>query len=198
MKKFFRILLCAALLLAVFSPALAQEEVTVEFVQWWEPELPEGSFRAIMDDFEAQNPGIKVKLISNPFASTRDLVVSGAATGTLSDVVGLDGAWINDLVKQGALLPMDSYMAADEAFNADDVAASVKVNDETYMFAVASFTYHLFANTGLLKAAGIDEMPKTWSELKRSARLSAKRILTPTVGISPFPRSTAARARISS
>ena len=166
MKKFFSILLCAALLLAVFSPALAQEEVTVEFVQWWEPELPEGSFRAIMDDFEAQNPGIKVKLISNPFASTRDLVVSGATTGTLSDVVGLDGAWINDLVKLGALLPMDSYMAADEAFNADDVAASVKVNDETYMFAVASFTYHLFANTGLLKAAGIDEMPKTWSEFE--------------------------------
>ncbi len=170
MKKIFSILLCAALLLAAFAPALAQEEVTVEFVQWWEPELPEGSFRAIMDDFEAQNPGIKVKLISNPFASTRDLVVSGAATGTLSDVVGLDGAWINDLVKQGALLAMDGYMAADEGFHADDVAASVKVNDETYMFAVASFTYHLFANTGLLEAAGIEEMPRTWSEFEAACK----------------------------
>lgn len=165
MKKLLSILLSAALLLALCAPALAETgDVTIEFVQWWEPELPEGSLRAIMDDFEAANPGIKVKLISNPFASTHDLVVSGAATGTLSDVVGLDGAWVNDLVNQNALLPMDAYMAADEGFNADDVAAAVKVNDETYMFAVANFTYHLFANTQLLNDAGIEEMPKTWSE----------------------------------
>ena len=165
MKKMLSILLCAAMLLTLCAPALAESnDVTIEFVQWWEPELPEGSFRAIMDDFEASNPGIKVKLISNPFASTRDLVVSGAATNTLSDVVGLDGAWVNDLVNQNALLPMDGYMAADEGFSADDVAASVKVNDGTYMFAVANFTYHLFVNTKLLKDAGIETMPKTWSE----------------------------------
>ena len=165
MKKLLSILLSAALLLALCAPALAETgDVTIEFVQWWEPELPEGSLRAIMDDFEAANPGIKVKLISNPFASTHDLVVSGAATGTLSEEVGLDRAWVNDLVNQNALLPMDAYMAADEGFNADDVAAAVKVNDETYMFAVANFTYHLFANTQLLNDAGIEEMPKTWSE----------------------------------
>jgi multiple sugar transport system substrate-binding protein len=76
---------------------------TLEFTQWWEPELPEGAFRALMDEFEAQNPGIKVELISGPYATTKEQVVAGAAAGTMSDVVGLDGAWVSDFVKQGSL-----------------------------------------------------------------------------------------------
>ena len=165
MKKVLGILLCTVLLFTCCAPVLAESgDVTIEFAQWWEPELPAGSLRGIMDNFEAANPGIKIKLISNPFSSTRDLVVSGAATGTLSDVVGLDGAWVSDLVSQNAILPMDSYMVADTSFNADNVAASVKLNSSTYMFAIANFTYHLFVNTTLLKDAGINEMPKTWTD----------------------------------
>ena len=38
-------------------------DVTLEFAQWWEPELPDGTFRALMDKFEEQNPGIKVELL---------------------------------------------------------------------------------------------------------------------------------------
>jgi multiple sugar transport system substrate-binding protein len=33
-------------------------EVTLEFAQWWEPELPAGSLRKLMDRFESENPGI--------------------------------------------------------------------------------------------------------------------------------------------
>ena len=40
----------AFLLLAfVFAP-VAAEDVTLEFAQWWEPELPAGEFRALMED----------------------------------------------------------------------------------------------------------------------------------------------------
>lgn len=162
MKKVWSILLALTLVLSMCGTVLA-EDITIEFVQWWEPELPEGSFRQIMDEFEAQNPGIKVKLISNPFASTHDQVVSGAAAGTLSDVVGLDGAWVADLVKQGAILPMNSFMEADANFSAEDIAASVTIDGETYMMAIATFTYHLFANTDILEAAGVETMPEDWT-----------------------------------
>ena len=47
-------------------------EVTLEFTQWWEPELPDGTFRALMDQFEKENPGIKVELLSGPYASTKE------------------------------------------------------------------------------------------------------------------------------
>ena len=84
--------------------------VTLEFSQWWEPELPEGSLRGLMDKFEAANPGIKVKLLSGPFASTKEQMVAGAAAGTMADVVGLDGAWVSDFAKQGAITDLSTLM----------------------------------------------------------------------------------------
>jgi multiple sugar transport system substrate-binding protein len=147
----------------------AKGPVTIEFIQWWEPELPAGSFRAIMDAFEAQNPDIKVKLVSGPYSSTRDQIVTGAATGTLSDVVGLDGAWVNDLSKQGAIAEMDSLMAAAK-YDSSQIAAIIKLDSKSYMFPVASFVYPIFVNLDLLKAAGIDKAPATRSEFIAAAR----------------------------
>ena len=147
----------------------AKDPVTIEFVQWWEPELPAGSFRTIMDSFEAQNPDIKVKLVSGPYSTTHDQIVAGAASGTLSDVVGLDGAWVNDLAKQGAITEMDSLMASDK-YDPSQIAAIIKLDKKSYMFPVASFVYPVFVNLDLLKAAGISKAPATRSEFLAAAR----------------------------
>ena len=105
MKKIVLALMVALLLLTGVSMA---QDVVLEFQQWWEPELPEGSFRAILDDFEAANPGIRVETISGPYLTTKDQIIASAATGTMADVVGLDGAWVNVLWKQGALAQPDA------------------------------------------------------------------------------------------
>jgi multiple sugar transport system substrate-binding protein len=147
----------------------ARAETKLEFIQWWEPELPAGALRGIMDDFEAQNPGIKVTLVSGPYATTHDQIVVGAASGTLSDVVGLDGAWVNDLAKQGAIAPLDDLMAASK-FDANQVAAIIKVGGKSYMFPVASFVYPVFVNLDLMKAAGVTSMPQTRKEFVEAAR----------------------------
>ncbi|PIE36124.1 sugar ABC transporter substrate-binding protein [candidate division KSB3 bacterium] len=164
MKKAVLFALCV-----VMMSSFAWADVTIEFIQWWEPELPEGSLRAIMDDFEAQNPGIKVELISGPYANTRDQVVTGAATGTLSDVVGLDGAWVNDLAKQGAIAPLDALMASAD-YDSSQVAAIIKLDGKSYMFPVASFVYPLFINLDLLEAAGIESLPTNRSEFVEAAK----------------------------
>jgi multiple sugar transport system substrate-binding protein len=145
------------------------DTVTIEFIQWWEPELPAGSFRAIIDRFEAQNPGIKVKLISGPYSNTRDQIITGAATGTLSDVVGLDGAWVNDLAKQGAITALDSLMASTN-FDPNQVAAIIKINGNSYMFPVASFVYPIFINLDHFSAAGIVNPPQNRTEFLQAAR----------------------------
>ena len=147
----------------------AQAQVNLEFIQWWEPELPAGALRGIMDDFEAQNPDIKVTLVSGPYASTRDQIVIGAASGTLADVVGLDGAWVNDLAKQGAIAGLDELMTA-SGFDASEVAAIISLNGNSYMFPVASFVYPVFVNLDLLEAAGVEGMPTTRSEFVEAAR----------------------------
>ena len=163
MKRAVLLALCFVLM-----SSFAWADVTIEFIQWWEPELPEGSFRGIMDEFEAQNPGIKVNLISGPYSNTRDQIVTGAATGTLSDVVGLDGAWVNDLAKQGAIAAMDDLMAATD-YDASQIAAIIKLDGKSYMFPVASFVYPIFVNLDLLKAAGV-ELPTSRSEFVEAAK----------------------------
>ena len=122
-----------------------------------------------MDGFEAANPGIKVKLVSGPFSATHDQIVAGAASGTLSDVVGLDGAWVNELAKQGAIAPMDSMM--DETkFDRSQMADIIKVDGKSYMFPLASFVYPVFVNLDMAKAAGVDKLPSTRTEFADAAK----------------------------
>jgi multiple sugar transport system substrate-binding protein len=147
--------------------ALAQ--TNIEFIQWWEPELPAGALRGIMDDFEKANPDIKVTLVSGPYSATHDQIVVGAASGTLSDVVGLDGAWVNGLAKQGAITSMDPLMDQSK-FDRSQVAAIIKVDGKSVMFPLASFVYPVFVNLDLAKAAGVDRMPTNRTEFAAAAK----------------------------
>lgn len=145
------------------------EAVTLEFTQWWEPELPSGEFRKLMDQFETENPGIKVKLISGPYASTKQQVVAGAAAKTMSDVVGLDGAWVSDFVNQGAIASLSDLMSK-AGYKDSQLASQIKLNGATYMIPVVNFVYPVFVNTDLLNKAGISKLPSTRSEFAAAAK----------------------------
>jgi multiple sugar transport system substrate-binding protein len=146
-----------------------QGPVTLEFAQWWAPELPDGSFQELMTQFESQNPNIKVKLLSGPYASTKQQLVSGAASKTLPDVVGLDGAWVNDFAKQGALTDLSALMA-EAKYDESQLASQIKVDDKTYMIPVVNFVYPLFVNEDLLSKAGVKAAPNNRSEFLDAAK----------------------------
>ena len=146
----------------------ASGEVVLEFAQWWEPELPEGSFRALMDEFEAANPGIKVELLSGPYSTTKEQVVAGAAAGTMSDVVGLDGAWVSDFVKQGSLADLTALMDA-SSYDQAQLASQIQIDGSTYMIPVVNFVYPLYTNDDLLSAAGVSAPPTNRSEFRAAA-----------------------------
>ncbi|NTH74150.1 sugar ABC transporter substrate-binding protein [Agrobacterium rhizogenes] len=167
-RKFSKTLRVAAAAWALCATA-AFADTTIEFIQWWEPEMPAGALRHIMDDFEAKNPGIKVTLVSGPYATTHDQIVVGEASGTLSDVVGLDGAWVNGLAKQGAIASMDELMTKAN-YDKSQIADIIKVDGKSVMFPLASFVYPVFVNLDLAKAAGVDTMPTTRSEFAAAAK----------------------------
>ncbi|UCH27147.1 MAG: sugar ABC transporter substrate-binding protein [Trueperaceae bacterium] len=161
MNKAFRSLV--TLVAFIVAGIVLAQNVTLEFAQWWEPELPAGEFRALMDEFEAQNPGISVELISGPYSTTRDQIVAGAATGTMADVVGLDGAWVNDFVRQGSLASLTALMG-DAGYDDSELAAQIQLGGSTYMIPVVNFVYPVFVNEDLLEQAGVDAPPSTRSE----------------------------------
>jgi multiple sugar transport system substrate-binding protein len=168
-KKLVILLLILAVTLMTSVTMMAQSDgVTLEFSQWWEPELPAGEFRALMDEFEAQNPGITVELLSGPYSATRDQIIAGAATGTMADVVGLDGAWVNDFVRQGSLANLSELMS-NAGFDDSELAAQIQLNNSTYMIPVVNFVYPVFVNLDLLEAAGVEGLPSTRSEFAAAA-----------------------------
>lgn len=143
--------------------------VTLEFAQWWAAELPDGSFDAMMADFEAKNPGIKVKLLTGPYASTKQQLVTGAASKTLPDVVGLDGAWVNDFAKQGAITDMSTLMQQ-AGYDPSQLASQIQLDGKTYMIPVVNFVYPLFVNQDLASKAGVTAVPTNRSEFLDAAK----------------------------
>jgi len=143
--------------------------VTLEFAQWWGAELPAGSFEKMMSDFTAQNPNIKVKLLSAPYASTKQQLVSGAASRTLPDVVGLDGAWVSDFAKQGAITNLSALMSSAK-YDSSQLASQVQIKGKTYMIPVVNFVYPLFVNKDLLAKAGVTTVPSTRTEFLDAAK----------------------------
>lgn len=144
-------------------------EVTLEFAQWWEPELPKDALRGLMDTFEKENPGIKVKLLSGPYASTKEQLFAGAAAGTMSDVVGLDGAWVNDFAKQGALADLTSLMK-EQKYDDKDLASQIQVDGKTYMIPVVNFVYPMYTNDALLSKAGVSAPPSNRTDFASAAK----------------------------
>ena len=144
------------------------EEVTLEFAQWWEPELPDGALRGLMDRFEEENPGITVELLSGPYASTKEQVVAGAAAGTMSDVVGLDGAWVSDFVNQGAITDLSALMT-EAGYDEGQLASQIQIDGATFMIPVVNFVYPMFTNDDLLAQAGVTAPPTNRSEFSAAA-----------------------------
>jgi multiple sugar transport system substrate-binding protein len=143
-------------------------DVTIEFAQWWEPELPDGEFRALIDKFEEANPEITVKLVSGPYASTKEQLFAGAASGTMPDVVGLDGAWVNDFASQGVIADLTALMEEND-YDDSQLATQIQVDDSTYMIPVVNFVYPMFTNDDLLAQAGVDAPPTTRTEFADAA-----------------------------
>ncbi|WP_194764575.1 ABC transporter substrate-binding protein [Microbacterium sp. UFMG61] len=143
-------------------------DVTIEFAQWWEPELPDGEFRALIDEFEDANPGITVKLVSGPYASTKEQLFAGAASGTMPDVVGLDGAWVNDFASQGVIADLTALMEEND-YDDSELASQIQVDGSTYMIPVVNFVYPMFTNDTLLADAGVAAPPATRTEFADAA-----------------------------
>lgn len=147
----------------------ANQKVTLTFSQWWAPEMPKGALQGIVDSFQKEHPDITIKLISAPFASLQTQTISQAASGTLPDIVGLDGSWVNPLYKQGALYNLSNAMKSAK-YDDSDLASQVGFNGSTYMIPVVNFVYPLFSNNAILAKAGITTPPTSWSEFSADAK----------------------------
>jgi len=166
------VILTMTLFVFVFSAFAQDDLIKIEFMQWWQPEMKEGSFDQMIKDFEAENPNVKVDLVSLPYAEVRDQIMIQAAGGTLPDVVGVDPQWMHTLIKYDVIENLDPYIEKDRL----DVSnlALKRVKGSAWIFPVTSYVYPLFYNIDLLSEAGLSDPPKTREEFLEYAKILTK------------------------
>ena len=143
-------------------------EVTLEFQQWWGVELPEGFLAEVCQKFTDET-GIKIELLSNPYADTKTQIAAGAAAGTMADVVGLDGAWVYDFAKQGSITNLTALMES-TGYDDSQLSDQIKYEGNTYMIPVVNFAYPMYVNMDILEVAGVTELPTTRTQFMETAR----------------------------
>jgi ABC-type glycerol-3-phosphate transport system substrate-binding protein len=85
------------------APAASEKTLTVWGFVWTADWLD-----AIAPGFEAQNPGVNVKVERFEYDPYQEMVLTTLASGQgVPDVVTLDPMWAGDLIRGGTVLPLD-------------------------------------------------------------------------------------------
>jgi multiple sugar transport system substrate-binding protein len=175
-KRIDRILLVAALaalaaaLIFKLSMAVLRPVTTLVFSQWWRDEMEKDALESLIREFEALNPGVRVRLDTVTYETMRERLAAmaapapeGAAPEWQPDVIGLEQRWLWDLIQQGVLEPLDAYLEEPEF-------GSVIPQDQREALPLVSFINLLFYNIDLLQGGNFYRPPKTRSEFTSYAQ----------------------------
>lgn len=183
MKKITAMFLAAAMVLSLAACGTGKDgddnsgkdkktgessEIVLEFQQWFDNEMEEGYLQSVCDAFYEET-GIKIKLLSNPYADTKTQLEASAAAGTMADIVALDGGWIYDYANQGLLAELDDLYEETD-YDPADIAAGIKVNGSLYAQPLVNFPSMMAVNQDLLKDAGVEKLPETWTEFEEACK----------------------------
>lgn len=165
-------LLLAVLMAALLTPlaSLAEEPVTIEYWQYFY-ESKVNLIDALIPEFEAQNPGIKVVHQTFPYDSYQEKLAAAIAAGEGPDIVNLFYGWVPKYVKSGVLkeLPLDAFP---QEVVETEFAPMVQINKfdgKYYTIPIAVRTLGLFYNKDILAAHGFDAPPATAEEMLEMA-----------------------------
>ncbi|MBS6644519.1 MAG: sugar ABC transporter substrate-binding protein [Clostridiaceae bacterium] len=141
----------------------------------WHHETPAHrikAWQAVMDGFMAENPGIKVTQEAVLWDDAMQKLLSATRAGTLPDIHAVSDAQWSTSFLAGSIIPIDDIVKEiDEAeqFNPDSLK-SYHYDGHDWAVPINSSTINLMYRPSLLKKAGYDRPPETWSELLEYAK----------------------------
>lgn len=158
---------------ALLAPAA--QAVEIEYWQYFF-EARVTAMEELIENFEAANPDITVKMTHFPYDNYRTKVAAAIPAGEGPDVVQLFYGWLNDYIEAGLIqpLPTDTFPAAeiDEAFF--PMVQAMKDGDAYWALPTAVRSLALFYNERLLEEAGVAP-PTTLDEMIEAAKAMTKK-----------------------
>ena len=125
----------------------------------------------VIDEFEAQNPDVKIKWVDVPFSEGEKRTLASVLSDNPPDLVNLNPDFSATLAHKGALyeVPQDKL----DQFNSS-ILSSLKYNDKIYSipwYATSAITIY---NKELLNKAGVN-VPRTYSQMSDVASIVKNR-----------------------
>lgn len=171
MMKSMKVAALAGLTSAAALSAGTASAVEIEYWQYFF-DARVAAMEQLIENFEAANPDITVKMTTFPYADYRTKVAAAIPAGEGPDVVQLFYGWLNDYIEAGLIqpLPEDSFPAEQIDEDFFPMVQAMKQDGQYYALPTAVRSLALFYNERLFEEAGIEGPPETLDELVEAAK----------------------------
>ena len=171
----FKALALSAVTSAAALFGSAANAVEIEYWQYFF-DARVSAMEQLIENFEAANPDITVKMTHFPYADYRTKVAAAIPAGEGPDVVQLFYGWLNDYVEAELIQPLPADEFSPEVIDAEffPMVQAMKDGDQYWALPTAVRSLALFYNTRLLEEAGV-EPPTTMDEMIAAAAAMTKR-----------------------
>ncbi|MCH3917135.1 MAG: sugar ABC transporter substrate-binding protein [Spirochaetia bacterium] len=150
------------------KPVSSDTSTPVTLEWWsWDPSLKEKN-EALIKQFEAKNPGIKVNLATASTSEYWTKIRILANQKKLPDVFTMSSGYIEEWRKSNLMLNLDSYINNDPDINdfyksLIDAGKTISGGDRYVAMPFALVTTVLFYNKGMFDAAGLSYPTADWT-----------------------------------
>jgi multiple sugar transport system substrate-binding protein len=158
--------------------AAAAQTVEIEYWQYTFAQRVQ-AIDELIKQFEAVQPGIKVKHTHVPYDDFRLKIAAAIPAGQGPDVVQLFYGWLQDYLKAKLLQPLPGELFPPAEIERDflPLVKQMRVDGQYYALPTAVRSLALFWNRKLMQEAGLDPArpPQTLDELIEAAKKLTKR-----------------------
>lgn len=147
-------------------PATSGQPITLTYWGLWEQSE---TLQSVFDEFEEQNPGIKVQYVPQTHVDYRERLQTAIASGSGPDIYRFHASWVSMLAQELAPMP-NSVMSVSEYQNTffPVAAKQLQLNGQLVGIPLMYDGLGLYINTEMFRQAALSE-PTTWAELKAAA-----------------------------
>jgi putative chitobiose transport system substrate-binding protein len=171
----FLFLACVGLLLSILigcgSGSTSANATEIEF---WTMQLqPQFTqyFETLIGEFEAENPGIKVRWLDVPWEAMENKILSAVSARTAPDVVNLNPNFASQLASLDAWLNLDEQISLEAKQEyLENIWQASSIDNQSFGLPWYLTTTITIYNQDLLQQAGIDKPPATYAELAKVAQ----------------------------
>jgi multiple sugar transport system substrate-binding protein len=165
-RKFELLWIASVIIIFNFSCGESNQESVITF--WGLGS--EGEFvKQLIPKFEAENPGIKVKVQMVPWTAAQEKLISAFASDNLPDVFQLGNTWVPQFAQLAGISELDYFIRESDVIKKDKYFNGIWDTNvlDTSVYGIPWYidTRVLFYRTDILQKAGFNSPPKTWEEL---------------------------------